>query len=230
MPIVQVPAPLLLPFGAAWQTNGQRLSRTPPFSSNTLGRVFERAVAESLAALLGGVSVIEQRSTSLVPPQADCVEVGQVLSIGGVRPQNFDVVYRPDGIRFAFDAKTLNDVDSVRKNWQNMVNDLATEATTIHSRFPYAVVAFLVAIPRPSLPQPQESAIIDTLERLDGRSDISDPLFRAEARSLVIWDPSTGDIDANVPQITSPLRLERFSEMVQDTYVGRYKGLPPHTA
>ncbi|MDP2935994.1 MAG: hypothetical protein Q8O86_05835, partial [Dehalococcoidia bacterium] len=72
------------------------------------------------------------------------MEVGPVHIVGGVRPQNFDVGYRPDGVRFAFDSKTINDLDSVRKNWQNMVNDLATEATTVHSRFPYAVVAFMV--------------------------------------------------------------------------------------
>jgi len=51
------------------------------------------------------------------------------------------VGYRPDGLRFAFDSKTLNDKKSIGKNWQNMINDLATEATTVHSRFPYASLA-----------------------------------------------------------------------------------------
>ena len=52
------------------------------------------------------------------------VEVGPVRVIGGVRPQNFDVGYRPDAIRFAFDSKSLNDRESIGKNWQNMINDL----------------------------------------------------------------------------------------------------------
>jgi len=32
------------------------------------------------------------------------------------------VGYRPDGIRFAFDSKTLNDQESIAKNWQNMIS------------------------------------------------------------------------------------------------------------
>ena len=83
--------------------------------------------------------------------------------IGGVRPQNFDVGYRPDGVRFAFDSKTLNDRKSIGKNWQNMINDLATEATTVHSRFPHAVVAFLVALPEPVVDANQRAAIGETL-------------------------------------------------------------------
>ena len=71
--------------------------------------------------------------------------------VGGIRKQNYDVAYRPDGVRFAFDSKTLNVADSMGKNWQNMVNDLATEASTVHTRFPMAVVAFLVLIPVPAL-------------------------------------------------------------------------------
>lgn len=29
-----------------------------------------------------------------------------------------------------------------------MINDLGTEATTVHTRFPYAIVAFLVVVPK----------------------------------------------------------------------------------
>lgn len=147
MPPLAFPQTELARFGAAWTANGGRLSRTPPQSSGDLGRIFDTAVGEALAAMLGGITVVVPNSNALTPTLPDCVEVGPVRIIGGVRPQNFDVGYRPDGVRFAFDSKTLNDAKSVGKNWQNMVNDLATEATTVHSRFPHAVVAFLVAIP-----------------------------------------------------------------------------------
>lgn len=56
-----------------------------------------------------------------------------------------------------------------------MVNDLATEATTVHSRFPHALVAFMVVFPNPSLVEPQRSAIIGTLERLARRVGVEDP-------------------------------------------------------
>lgn len=148
--------------------------------------------------------------------------------IGGVRPQNFDVGYRPDGVRFAFDSKTLNDSDSVGKNWQNMVNDLATEATTVHSRFPHALVAFMVIIPKPCISEARRLTMTETLERLARREEVNDPAHMAEAISFILWDPATGLIDAELPPPSSPLRIERFSTSVETIYRSRYKGLPPH--
>lgn len=228
MPSIHIPSAELKAFGAAWTENGSKLSRTPPHSSLQLGSLFDQAVGTALATMLGNAPTVPGRISTLQPDQTDKVEVGPVLVVGGVRPQNFDAGYRPDGVRFAFDSKTLNDTKSVRKNWQNMVNDLATEATTVHSRFPYAVVSFLVAIPIPCLPNAQREALVGTLERLTGRKAIDEPLHLAEALSLVLWDPATGELDPGVPAADSPLRLEAFSRQVESAYVDRYKGLPPH--
>lgn len=170
----------------------------------------DRSFADSLAAMLGGIPVIATHGRSLTPTKPDCVEIGNVRVIGGVRPQNFDVAYRPDGPRIAFDSKTLNDEKSVRKNWQNMINDLATEATTVHTRFPFALVAFVVVIPRPALARQQEADIITTLERLGTRKDVLDQPQLAEAISLIIWDPATGTIDTDTPTDTSILRVEKL--------------------
>jgi len=228
MPSIEVDKVQLMQFGQAWSANRGALSRTPPYSSGDLGRLFDRAVANALSTMLGGIPVVEPNSTALIPQEADCVELGNTRIIGGVRPQNFDVGYRPDGVRFVFDSKTLNDTKSVGKNWQNMVNDLATEATTVHTRFPYAVVAFMVIIPSPCLTSSTCAAMIGTLERLARRSTIDGPHHMAEAISLVLWDPLTGDINPDVPDRSSPLRLSRFSEQVEAAYTSRYKGLPPH--
>jgi hypothetical protein len=224
----------LAAFGTQWTANGQSLSRTPPYSSGQLGTFFDRAVGQALATMLGGIPVVAPSANALTPPQPDCVEVGPVRIIGGVRPQNFDVGYRPDGVRFAFDSKTLNDRRSIGKNWQNMINDLATEATTVHSRFPHAVVAFLVALPAPVVDPAQRSAIIETLERLARRTGVDGPDYMAEAIALVLWNPADGSIDQTLPAPPTPtnpgssLRYERFSEQVEAAYVSRYKGLPPH--
>src|SRR5207253_3737317 len=134
---------------------------------------------------------------ALLPTGADVVEVGPVRIIGGIRPQNYDVGYRPDGVRFVSDSKTLNDKKSVGKNFQNMINDLGTEATTVHTRFPYAVVGFILAIPTPCLLDPQKDALTLTLERLTGRSSPLDSLHKAEAIALVVWNPDTGVIENN---------------------------------
>jgi hypothetical protein len=228
MPPVSVSQADLALFGETWQRNGGSLSRTPPQSSSQLGNLFDDAVGKALATMLGGISVVKPTATSLTAAMTDCVEVGPVRVIGGVRPQNFDVGYRPDGVRFAFDSKTLNDAASVKKNWQNMANDLATEATTVHSRFPHAVVAFMVIVPTPCLVEPQRSAMIETLERLSRRVSVEDPDYMAEAISLVLWNPEDGSLNGNFPSLASPLRIEKFSGYVETAYVSRYKGLPPH--
>lgn len=229
MPPIVIDLAELALFGSTWTNNGGNLSRTPPRSSGELGKLFDSAVGQALATMLGGIKVVSPNSNALTPPLPDCVEVGPVRIIGGVRPQNFDVGYRPDGARFVFDSKTLNDRESVGKNWQNMVNDLATEATTVHSRFPHAVVAFMVICPAPCVSQPLRRAIIETLERLARRNMVDGPLYMAEAIAFVLWNPNDGTIDPSVPVPSSPLRIERFSEQVEAAYVSRYKGLPPHT-
>lgn len=193
-----------------------------------LTAVFDDAVGSALAEMLGSIPIRRPNSKSLTPPEPNCVEVGPVRVIGGVRPQNFDVGYRPDGLRFAFDSKTLNDTKSVNKNWQNMVNDIATEATNVHSRFPHAVVAFLVAFPTPCISETNRKAITETLERLARRVGVGDPNHMAEAITLLFWDPATGMIDARIPDSDSPLRLEKLSESIFAAYSIRYKGLPPH--
>lgn len=229
MPFISIPQVDLAAFGKNWIERGGNLSRTPPYSSIQFGELFDRAIGQAIAAMLGNIPVVTPNSRSLIPSERNCVEVGPVRIVGGVRPQNFDVGYRPDGVRFAFDSKTLNDLDSVRKNWQNMVNDLATEATTVHSRFPYAIVAFMVIVPGPAFPPNQRAAVVETLERLARRVAVDDPLYMAEAISLVVWTPDNGTIDDKIPALVSPLRLEKFSEQVELAYSSRYKGLPPHT-
>jgi hypothetical protein len=65
-----------------------------------------------------------------------------------------------------------------------MINDLATESTNVHTRFPYAVVAFMVVVPAPCLVAPQREALIGTLERLSGRSS---PLDSPISRRQFLW-------------------------------------------
>ena len=115
------------------------------------GKLFDDSVAASLSSMLGGIPIRTPSRTALTPPIPDCLEKGDVRIIDGVRPQNFDIGYRPDGVRIAYDSKTLNDAKSVRKNYQNMINDLATEATTVHTRFPFAILSFSSPFRHPAL-------------------------------------------------------------------------------
>jgi hypothetical protein len=235
MPQVTIPENQLREWGAKWLSS-ENSDTGKPKKPNSFDRhqsvnfatFIDKAVADSLSKMLGGVPVVSGSSTKLIPSQADCVEMGPARIIGGVRPQNFDVAYRPDGVRIAFDSKTLNDLKSVGKNWQNMVNDLATEAATVHTRFPYAIVAFMVVIPEPALGVKQKADIVRTLERLATRRDVLNQSHLAEAIALIIWDPATGKISPALPEKNSILRLEKFSELLYPQYLNRYKGLPPH--
>ena len=193
--------------------------------------VIDPIIAQALASMLGDIPVKSPENSSvLLPPSGfpDCIEIGNTKVVGGVRPQNFDIVYRPDGIRIAYDSKTLNDENSIKKNWNNMINDLAAEATTVHTRFPYALVLFIIVIPKPALHLNQAVDIIRTLERMNLRLRVQDENHRAESIAMVVWDPDTGDVDNAMPPSESNLRIEKYAKRIEEIYLSRYKGLPPH--
>lgn len=183
---------------------------------------------KALSKMLGGIEVVIPTGNSLLPAKPDIVEVGPVRIVGGVRPQNFDAAYRPDGPRIVFDSKTLNEEKSIGKNWQNMINDLGTEATTVHTRFPYALVIFFVVLPEPALNSKQEKDIIRTLERLGTRRSVLDQPHLAEAISMLVWNPFDGTINSDIPCTQSDLRIEKIPKIIEEIYLDRYKGLPPH--
>jgi hypothetical protein len=231
MPPVNIPKEDLLPFGRTWTENNGCLSRSPPYSSMNLTHVFDQRVGIALATMLGNIPIVElpqSPNPPLLPSNSDCVEVGPVRVAGGIRPQNFDAGYRPDGIRIAFDSKTLNDSGSVAKNYQNMINDLGAEATSVHARFPYALVVFLIAIPTPCLLDTQKRGLTFALNRLTGRDSPVDSHHKAEAIAFVLWDPATGQIDPTWPVPDSLLRIEKLSSQIEAAYISRYQGLPPH--
>ncbi len=230
MPPLSINPEDLQRFGRKWIENGGSLSRSIPESSMQFGNLFDAAVGKALSTMLGNIPIVTPSSKALIPSMPDCVEVGPVRIVGGVRPQNFDAGYRPDGPRFVYDSKTLNDTKSLGKNFLNMINDLATEATTVHTRFPHTIVAFMFVVPKPCLDaQPRRAAAaIQTLDRLARRKAINDPDHLAEAIAVVVWDPETGTIDPNLPSPDSNLRIEDFSKTIENIYFSRYKGLPPH--
>lgn len=235
MPDMELDRAELAKFGSSWRAAGDRFDEeghTGHASPNALGHLVDSTVATSLATMLGGIEIVEasrKKRTQLYPPDPDCVETAPVTIVGGIRKQNYDVAYRPDGVRFAFDSKTLNDAKSVGKNWQNMVNDLATEAATVHTRFPLAVVAFLVLIPEPAIGGAYEP-LTWRLDGLGGRADEHAPAHVAEAMCLALWDPDTGEVSRTKPDPSEhpEIRIENFSEQIEDAYRQRYAGSPPH--
>src|SRR5580658_244563 len=204
MPTVVLAADRLVAIGRHWKSKEAEL---PKNQGELVGKLCDETVGHALATMLGGISVKKPKMNSLLPAGPDCVEVGPTRVIGGIRPQNFDVAYRPDGIRFAYDSKTLNGQESLAKNYQNMINDLGAEATTVHARFASAIVAFIIAVPEPCLGNHSRN-LIAALTRLCGRQTTSGDLYKAEAIGLIIWHPLDGRIDPSWPPADSPLRIE----------------------
>ncbi|MCX6902423.1 MAG: hypothetical protein NTW03_02855 [Verrucomicrobia bacterium] len=225
MPAIVLPASELMEIGREWNA---ATSILPKSAGEQVGRLCDRTVGAALAQMLGGIpAVAPLKSTSLLPPQPDCVEIGPARVIGGIRPQNFDVAYRPDGVRFAYDSKTLNTRSSLSKNYQNMLNDLGTEAATVHTRFPSALVGLIVAVPEPCLGNHRKN-LTSALIRLSGRKITGADVHKAEAIGLLVWNPADGTVDGTWPAPGSPLRIENFPILVEQCYTDRFAGLPPH--
>lgn len=235
MPPIKIDTEQLKKWGSRWLSDKNeetgKMKEESSFDrqqSVNFAQFIDLAFGNAISKMLGDIEVVTPTFSSLLPVQPDVVEVGPVRIVGGVRPQNFDAAYRPDGPRIVFDSKTLNEEKSIGKNWQNMINDLGTEATTVHTRFPYALVIFFVVLPKPALNPKQERDLIRTLERLGSRVSVLDQHHLAEAISMVVWDPETGQIDENSPPSSSPLRFEKVHKIIEELYLDRYKGLPPH--
>lgn len=226
MPAIVLPAAKIQSICQGWSAASATLSKS---SGEKIGRLCDQAVSAALAEMLGGIKVCPPKSkTALLPPAPDCVEMGPARIIGGIRAQDFDVVYRPDGVRFAYDSKTLNTKKSIGKNYRNMINDLGTEATTVHTRSPWSVVAFLFAVPIPCLGS-HRAGLLGALYQLAGRSSPHGDLYKAEAIAILAYDPTTGMVDPSWPPAgMAKLRLEQFSDQVQSAYFQRFAGLPPH--
>jgi hypothetical protein len=235
MPPIKIDTTKLKEWGEKWMSNineenGQEKEEScfDRQQSVNFASFIDLAFGKAISKMLGGIDVVTPVGNSLLPSAPDIVEVGPVRIVGGVRPQNFDAAYRPDGTRIVFDSKTLNEEKSIGKNWQNMINDLGTEATTIHTRFPYSLVIFFVVLPKPALNIKQEKDLIRTLERLSTRKNVLDQHHLAEAISLIVWDPMSGEINKEVPPTDSQLRIENIPKIIENIYFDRYKGLPPH--
>lgn len=239
MPKIDLSA-ILPPFGAQWIAGGGKLPKKTKRgydSSVALGLAIDGVFAAALAAFLGGIRV-ERASASKAPgvalhPRApDCVEIGDVTVAGGARTQRFDVVYRPDGPRIAHDSKTLNGESSWGKNFNNMVNDLVAEATTVHHRYPDSVVAFFVLAPEPVLAKGNRlEEASRTLARITGRVDAQvENLHLAEALALAVWDPTTGRVSGSQPDPAAfpMLRVENFASSIESRYKARFRFVPPH--
>src|SRR5262245_22213762 len=119
MPPIELDHDLLKRWGSIWlgTTRSEPKSGTKadpkPKKANSFdkkqgmdfGIVFDSAFGKALSTMLGN-TVTKPKDNSLLPPNQDVVEVGKTRIVGGIRPQNYDAAYRPDGPRIVYDSKT----------------------------------------------------------------------------------------------------------------------------
>lgn len=93
MPALTISQEELKRWGKLWlgNKNPETGKEKEPFSFDRQQSVnfaffIDLAFGQALATALGGISVVKPNSNSLLPVEPDCVEVGAVRVIGGVRP------------------------------------------------------------------------------------------------------------------------------------------------
>lgn len=112
MPPLIIPIDKLKEWGTLWLGNQNPVTKKSKqkecfdrFQSVNFAAFIDAEFGACLAKMLGNIKVLRPKGDALIPPAPDCVEVGGVRIIGGVRPQNFDVAYRPDGPKLSLTAK-----------------------------------------------------------------------------------------------------------------------------
>ena len=80
MPQLVFPTDKLMEIGKHWDAVKSEL---PKVQGTTFGDLIDMTVGNALATMLGGIPVVKPKMNSLLPLQADCVEVGPTRVIGG---------------------------------------------------------------------------------------------------------------------------------------------------
>jgi len=133
-----------------------------------------------------------------------------------------------DGLRLAIEIKPVN-LAVGRAIW-NRFGDIRTTAVNVHLKFPFAVVGGVLTIPTYEVTKKgkKKSTVqligraVDRLERAGGRRTEGDAAHLLEGVAVVIYDPETPGLHANIPPRNSPVRWENFLGNMADTYNARF--------
>lgn len=131
----------------------EAIKKVGPRPDNRAGRADKKRYSELVSQELALVVAAELRRRGLVGttpgPSGTRSEGGEKRIAGGLGDKKVDVTYSTDrgGLILAISIKTISFPDlntgNYQKNLQNRKGDLVFEVTTLHKRFPYAVVGGL---------------------------------------------------------------------------------------
>lgn len=160
------------------------------------------------------------------------VVVGEQKVGGGLRTVNADVhFFHPqDGLRLAVELKPVH-LAVGRAIW-NRFGDVRTFAVNIHLKFPFAVVGGVLTFPTWERKE-NPVALVSTRHlieralgrfgRVGSRETEGEAPHMMEAVGVVVFDPLTGELDADLPPAGSDLRWDEFVAKLADSYLGRFE-------
>ncbi|MBI4216247.1 MAG: hypothetical protein HY687_02470 [Chloroflexi bacterium] len=112
--------------------------------------------------------------------------------LGAVRVQEVDVwLTNPEaGLVLAVDPKHFQSSDSLKKNWQNGLNDLIAFATNIHERFPLCAVGGIISFPEWATSPQSLKQMHSICARAIPRTRALNAYGKFEGFALAIYDTS----------------------------------------
>lgn len=146
---------------------------------------------------------------------------------GGLGTKKVDVSFSDDqhGLMLAVSIKSISSAP-FGKNLKNRFADLYGEASSLHLRFPYAVVGALFAFPvAADMDAGQRRAIstfnraTDLMSSISGRREHTDPGERFEDATMFLFQPLTADRTAKAS--INLIDAQNSTKISEDAYFGK---------
>lgn len=214
---------------------GEYVRACSPLAGVPLGDGPKKAGQIRLSNALAHVLLDELQSR--LPNMRDPI-AGEHTVSGGLREVDADVSESNalDGLRMAVEIKPVN-LSVGRAIW-NRFGDIRTFAVNLHLKFPFAVVGGVLAIPiyeegrvakgarkgepfKRSVTHLIDRAIL-RLSRAGGRKTEGDAAHLLEGVCVLVYDPDSDTLSADIPPVGSGLRWEEFLDELVTAYEARF--------
>lgn len=185
------------------------------FCDAPMTRAAVNQLSDLLARVVGGE--LQQR----LPKEE--ILVGHRSFGGSTRRHHLDIFAADQhlGLKLGIDVKGLNSKSSVGKNWNNRVGDLHELALNHHSHFPNAVLGGVLAVPFEGLSDYVLKGIERAMFKLQGRRTIANAANLFERAALLVISKEERRVIDSIPEPSSPLRFESFSDAIAKVYKER---------
>lgn len=202
-----------------------------PLASDTLGAGPKKAGQIRLSNALA--HVLKAELTERLPTMRDPI-AGEHTVSGGLREVDADVSESNalDGLRLAVEIKPVN-LSVGRAIW-NRFGDIRTFAVNLHLKFPFAVVGGVLAIPiyeegKNARGEPFKRSVthlidraVARLSRAGGRQTEGDAPHLLEGVCVLVYDPDSQTLNAELPPRGSRLRWDEFVDELVMAYEARF--------